>query len=81
MEKEIAQILVDNSIINNDGKEILPDDDLIDMGLDSFNCIQLIVILEEKYGIEFNDADLSVYTVSTVSKIVEYIKAHQAKAE
>lgn len=73
MEKEIIDILVDNNFVDSNGKEIQIDDDLTEMGLDSFNCIQLIVLLEEKYDIEFSDIDLSVESVNTVSKIKDYI--------
>ena len=73
MIEEIIRLLVDNELINTNNAEIDENDDLIDLGLDSFNCIQLIVLLEDTYSIEFNDDDLSLETVSSVSKIVDYI--------
>lgn len=73
MIEEIIRLLVDNELINTNNAEIDKNDDLIDLGLDSFNCIQLIVLLEDTYSIEFNDDDLSLETVSSVSKIVDYI--------
>lgn len=77
MEKEIIDLIVDNSFVDNNGKTIQADDDLIEIGLDSLNCIQLIVLLEEKYDIEFSDSDLSVESVSTISKIMNYILSHK----
>ena len=77
MEKEIIDLIVDNSFIDSNGKAIQADDDLIEIGLNSLNCIQLIVLLEDKYNIEFGYSDLSVESVNTVSKIINYILSHK----
>lgn len=71
MEKEIIDLIVDNSFVDSNGKAIQADDDLIEIGLNSLNCIQLIVLLEDKYNIEFGYSDLSVESVNTVSKIIK----------
>ena len=76
MEKEIIDLIVDNSFVDSNGKAIQADDDLIEIGLNSLNCIQLIVLLEDKYNIEFGYSDLSVESVNTVSKIINYILSH-----
>lgn len=77
MEKEIIDLIVDNSFVDSNGKAIQADDDLIEIGLNSLNCIQLIVLLEDKYNIEFGYSDLSVESVNTVSKIINYILNHK----
>lgn len=77
MEKEIIDLIVDNSFVDSNGKVIQADDDLIEIGLNSLNCIQLIVLLEDKYNIEFGYSDLSVESVNTVSKIINYILSHK----
>ena len=77
MEKEIIDLIVDNSFVDSNGKAIQADDDLIEIGLNSLNCIQLIVLLEDKYNIEFGYIDLSVESVNTVSKIINYILSHK----
>ena len=77
MEKEIIDLIVDNSFVDSNGKAIQADDDLIEIGLNSLNCIQLIVLLEDKYNIEFGYSDLSVESVNTVSKIITYILSHK----
>ena len=77
MEKEIIDLIVDNSFVDSNGKAIQADDDLIQIGLNSLNCIQLIVLLEDKYNIEFGYSDLSVESVNTVSKIINYILSHK----
>ena len=77
MEEEIIDLIVDNSFVDSNGKAIQADDDLIEIGLNSLNCIQLIVLLEDKYNIEFGYSDLSVESVNTVSKIINYILSHK----
>lgn len=77
MEKEIIDLIVYNSFVDSNGKAIQADDDLIEIGLNSLNCIQLIVLLEDKYNIEFGYSDLSVESVNTVSKIINYILSHK----
>jgi len=77
MEKEIIDLIVNNSFVDSNGKAIQADDDLIEIGLNSLNCIQLIVLLEDKYNIEFGYSDLSVESVNTVSKIINYILSHK----
>ena len=77
MEKEIIDLIVDNSFVDSNGKAIQADDDLIEIGLNSLNCIQLIVLLEDKYNIEFGYSDLSVESVNTFSKIINYILSHK----
>ena len=77
MEKEIIDLIVDNSFVDSNGKAIQADDDLIEIGLNSLNCIQLIVLLEDKYNIEFGYSDLSVESVNTVSKIINYILSNK----
>ena len=77
MEKEIIDLIVDNSFVDSNGKAIQADDDLIEIGLNFLNCIQLIVLLEDKYNIEFGYSDLSVESVNTVSKIINYILSHK----
>ena len=74
MEKEIIDLIVDNSFVDSNGKAIQADDEI---GLNSLNCIQLIVLLEDKYNIEFGYSDLSVESVNTVSKIINYILSHK----
>ena len=41
MEKEIIDLIVDNSFVDSNGKAIQADDDLIEIGLNSLNCIDV----------------------------------------
>ena len=64
---------IDN--INLD-KNVNPIDDL---GLDSFSMVMLIVEIESKYNIEFDDNDLNLEILSSTDKILDIIKKKKGK--
>lgn len=51
------------------------DDDLFERGLDSFGSVQLMLALEEHYGIEFPDHMLNRRSFSTIRIIQETVAA------
>jgi acyl carrier protein len=50
-------------------KEILPNQDLFIIGLDSMKAINLVVRLEEQFVIIFDDDELLIQNFSTIEKI------------
>lgn len=50
-----------------------PDDDLVNLGLDSMKAVALIVELEEAFNIMFDDNDLIFSLFSTRTKIVQRV--------
>ncbi|KAA0782851.1 phosphopantetheine-binding protein [Bacillus cereus] len=54
-------------------REILFDEDLSMVGLDSLNSVNLILSLEETFNIQFEDEELLFENFTTVSKIVDMI--------
>ncbi|MBI6545966.1 MAG: acyl carrier protein [Cyanobacteria bacterium NC_groundwater_1444_Ag_S-0.65um_54_12] len=46
-----------------------------DLGADSLDTVELVMALEEEFEVEIPDEDAEKLT--TVSKVLEYIKAHQ----
>ncbi|WP_340019599.1 acyl carrier protein [Paenibacillus sp. FSL H3-0457] len=59
--------------ILNHNLEILNDEDLDSIGLDSLKAINLIVQLEETYEIEFDDEELIFENFSNINVITEQI--------
>ena len=57
--------------------EITLEDDLRDYGMDSLNAVELVVSLEDKFGIEFNEEDLFVESLNSIQKLVDIIKCMQ----
>jgi acyl carrier protein len=68
---KIKEILIDQFDV--DGNSITMDTDLMsDLGADSLDLVELIMTLEEEYGI--NATDESVYELKTVGEIVDFIE-------
>ncbi len=61
------------STLKTEGKEITMESRLIDdLGGDSLDMLELIMALEERFGIEVPDEDAE--TINTVRDVVDYVK-------
>ncbi len=57
--------------------EVTPEASFIeDLGADSLDIVELVMALEEEYGIEISDEDAE--KVRTVKDVVDYIQAHKS---
>lgn len=48
------------------------------LGLDSIDALELIVLLQQQYGIKLSNAEDGPKVFKTVRTMAEYITAHQA---
>jgi len=59
-----------------DESEITEDAHFIeDLGADSLDTVELVMALEEEFGIEISDEDAE--KIQTVGDVIKYIKEHQ----
>ncbi|MDP2872395.1 MAG: acyl carrier protein [Bacillota bacterium] len=66
------------STLKTEGKEIHAESRLIeDLGGDSLDMLELIMSLEERFGIEVPDEDAEY--IKTVRDVVEYVKKRLAE--
>ena len=49
------------------------DGDLIEAGFDSMNIINYILMIEERFGFEFDDDDLVLDNFRSIKKIADYV--------
>jgi len=57
--------------------EVTPEASFIeDLGADSLDIVELVMALEEEYGMEISDEDAE--KIRTVKDVVDYIKAHRS---
>ena len=71
MYEKFVEVLVDELQINRD--EITMDAELSgDLGINSIELADLVMICEEKFGIEFDDEDIRKFT--TVGDVVNYLE-------
>lgn len=57
-------------------KNIKEDEDLMIHGMTSISCIQLVVMLEEKYNFDFKDEDLLVEKLNTFTKLFDLLETY-----
>lgn len=72
----IKPIIASNlyEIIQN---EIITDETLlIELGMDSLTFIKIIVAIEERFGIDFNEDELLFEKLNTVGSLVNCVKRH-----
>jgi acyl carrier protein len=71
----IRNVLRQTSTLRVDAGSLADHDDLYDAGLKSLAAVQLLLALEEEFGIEFPDSVLHRATFATVGQLRETIAA------
>lgn len=51
-----------------------PDSRLDELGVDSFGLFELLLGLEEAFGISIKDEDFSIASFQTVMRMIEYVE-------
>ena len=73
VETRVKNIIVEQ--LGVDAAEVNPQASFInDLGADSLDTVELVMALEEEFGLEIPDDDAS--KITTVGQAVEYINAH-----
>ncbi len=72
---EVKEIIVDELHVKEE-KVTLEANLAEDLGADSLDAVELIMALEDKYGIVIDDD--TARTIATVKDLVDYIEAHKA---
>jgi acyl carrier protein len=70
---KVKEIIVDQLGVEED--EVLPEAHFIeDLGADSLDIVELVMALEEEFGLEIPDEDAE--KIATVNDAVDYIREH-----
>jgi acyl carrier protein len=73
LEEKVKQIIIDQ--LGVDGNEVTPQAKFVeDLGADSLDTVELVMALEEEFGIEIPDEDAE--KIGTVKDAIDYIKSH-----
>jgi acyl carrier protein len=77
VEEKVKHIIVEQ--LGVDEEEVKPEATFVDdLGADSLDVVELVMALEEEFGIEISDEDAEKLT--SVKHAVDYIDSHTAKA-
>ncbi|MBP5312343.1 MAG: acyl carrier protein [Clostridia bacterium] len=75
MFEQIKAIIAEQ--LSADPEKITPDTSIIeDLGADSLDVVELVMALEEKFGVEIPDEDAE--KINTVGDIVNYVETHKS---
>lgn len=78
MEEKLKKIVAAVLELSEDETEKLgSDSDLLELGLDSMTCVEVVVNLEEEFGITVEEEDLLVENMSTITRLEELVKKYQ----
>jgi acyl carrier protein len=81
LETRIKQMIVERCFLDIDPEEIDDDDALMEaVGLDSVQLLEVVVGLEEVFGLTFEDTDFDIENFSSVSAIAEHVREKTAQA-
>ncbi|MBI1999968.1 MAG: acyl carrier protein [candidate division NC10 bacterium] len=74
MEEKVRKIIIDQ--LGVDEAEVTPEAKFIDdLGADSLDTVELVMALEEEFGIEIPDEDAE--KIATVQNAITYIREHK----
>ena len=77
VEEKVKHIIVEQ--LGVDEEEVKPEATFVDdLGADSLDVVELVMALEEEFGIEISDEDAE--KLASVKQAVDYIDSHAAKA-
>lgn len=71
--EKVKSIIVDRLGVD-EGEVTLEASFKDDLGADSLDVVELVMELEDEFGLEISDEDAE--KINTVGEVVEYIKAH-----
>ncbi len=73
IEEKVREIIADR--LGVDPEEVTPDASFVeDLGADSLDTVELVMALEEEFGVEIPDEDAE--KIQKVGDAIEYIKSH-----
>lgn len=80
LNNQLKQMIVERLFLNIEPGDIADDANLVDTyGIDSVNLFEIVVGLEDEFGISVADADLSTDTFATINDIAALVKRKRAE--
>lgn len=71
---KLRRIIVQALRLNRD-PETIPDNDLTsELGLDSINSLEVLIWVENEFGIQIDDEDLSVALINSLDVLAAYVE-------
>ena len=82
IEKDVREFIADNFVMGEDADEIERDESLTQSGvLDSMGVLELIMFIEERFGVKVPDEDTLPENLDSVGRISDYVRGRLEGAE
>jgi len=81
LKQEIKEMIVERLFLDADPAQMGDDENLMEnYEIDSVNLFEIVVGMEEQFGISFEDDDFSVDLFATVDSLADFVERKQAEA-
>lgn len=81
IESAVSAFLIDNFRFGDTSVAIVPDESLIEAGvIDSTGVLELVAFLEERFGLDVEDADIVPDNLDSLAAIARYVERKGGKA-
>jgi acyl carrier protein len=78
IEREVRQFIIDNFLFGQEG-ELRNSDSFLENGIiDSTGVLELISFLEERFGLELSEADLTPDNLDSIDKVTRLVTSRLA---
>ncbi len=84
LKKEIKSLIIQALNIDDVGPEDVGDDDPLFgdgnvLGLDSIDALEIVMALQEKYGVRIDDKNQARFILKSIATIAEYVAMHRTR--
>jgi acyl carrier protein len=80
VEAKVRKYIADNFLFSSDTTELRNDASLLDMGLiDSTGILEIILFLEEQFGVKVDNSEMVPENLDSVNNIVRFVETRLAK--
>lgn len=77
MEEKLREIVAGALELSEEAEEKLDEEtDLMELGLDSMTCVEVVVNLEDEFGITVGEEDLLVENMSTLARLKALVEKY-----
>jgi len=78
IEDQLKNLIVERLFLKIEPQDIGDEDNLMeDHGIDSVQVLEIVVGLEEEYGVSFEDEDFDIEVFQTVKSIAGFVREKQ----
>jgi acyl carrier protein len=79
LQAEIKQFILENFLFSNDESAVANSESLMDKGVvDSTGILELIMHLEERYGIKVQDEEMLPANLDSIERIAAFVERKRA---